>query len=210
MDYLLIFIEGFASFISPCVLPMLPMYISYFAGQDKSLKKTIINALGFILGFTILFILLGVFASTLGKIIQKYIYYINIVFGIIIILFGLHYMGILRIKILNKTKGIKRKEKDLSFFSSILFGILFSICWTPCVGVFLSSALIMSATYGCITQGVIMLFLYSLGLGIPFIITAISLEKLKTTFQLIKNNYNIINKIAGIILIISGIIVIIK
>ena len=79
MDYLLIFIEGFASFISPCVLPMLPMYISYFAGQDKSLKKTIINALGFILGFTILFILLGVFASTLGKIIQKYIYYINIV-----------------------------------------------------------------------------------------------------------------------------------
>ncbi len=210
MDYLLIFIEGFASFISPCVLPMLPMYISYFAGQDKSLKKTIINALGFILGFTILFILLGVFASTLGKIIQKYIYYINIVFGIIIILFGLHYMGILRIKILNKTKGIKRKEKDLSFFSSILFGILFSICWTPCVGVFLSSALIMSATYGCITQGVIMLFLYSLGLGIPFIITAIFLEKLKTTFQLIKNNYNIINKIAGIILIISGIIVIIK
>ena len=189
---------------------MLPMYISYFAGQDKSLKKTIINALGFILGFTILFILLGVFASTLGKIIQKYIYYINIVFGIIIILFGLHYMGILRIKILNKTKGIKRKEKDLSFFSSILFGILFSICWTPCVGVFLSSALIMSATYGCITQGVIMLFLYSLGLGIPFIITAIFLEKLKTTFQLIKNNYNIINKIAGIILIISGIIVIIK
>ena len=158
MDYLLIFIEGFASFISPCVLPMLPMYISYFAGQDKSLKKTIINALGFILGFTILFILLGVFASTLGKIIQKYIYYINIVFGIIIILFGLHYMGILRIKILNKTKGIKRKEKDLSFFSSILFGILFSICWTPCVGVFLSSALIMSATYGCITQGVIILF----------------------------------------------------
>ena len=119
-------------------------------------------------------------------------------------------MGILRIKILNKTKGIKRKEKDLSFFSSILFGILFSICWTPCVGVFLSSALIMSATYGCITQGVIMLFLYSLGLGIPFIITAIFLEKLKTTFQLIKNNYNIINKIAGIILIISGIIVIIK
>lgn len=210
MDYLLIFIEGFASFISPCVLPMLPMYISYFAGQDKSLKKTIINALGFILGFTILFILLGVFASTLGKIIQKYIYYINIVFGIIIILFGLHYMGILRIKILNKTKGIKRKEEDLSFFSSILFGILFSICWTPCVGVFLSSALIMSATYGCITQGVIMLFLYSLGLGIPFIITAIFLEKLKTTFQLIKNNYNIINKIAGIILIISGIIVIIK
>ena len=92
MDYLLIFVEGLASFISPCVLPMLPMYISYFAGQDKSIKKTIINAIGFVLGFTIVFVLLGVFASTLGKVIQMYSHYINVVMGIIIILFGLHYM----------------------------------------------------------------------------------------------------------------------
>ncbi len=210
MDYLLIFIEGLASFISPCVLPMLPMYISYFAGQDKSKNKTIINSIGFVLGFSVVFILLGVFASTFGRIVNFYSNYINIIVGIIIILFGLHYAGILNINVLNKTKGIKYSNKDSSLFTSALFGMFFSITWTPCVGVFLSSALMMSATQGSIIQGLIMLVLYSLGLGIPFIITAIFLEKLKSTFDFIKKHYNIINKISGIILIISGLIIIFR
>lgn len=210
MDFLLIFIEGLASFISPCVLPMLPMYISYFAGQDKSKNKTIINSIGFVLGFSFVFILLGVFASTFGRIVNFYSNYINIIVGIIIILFGLHYAGILNINVLNKTKGIKYSNKDLSFITSALFGMFFSITWTPCVGVFLSSALMMSATQGSIIQGLLMLVLYSLGLGIPFIITAIFLEKLKSTFDFIKQHYNIINKISGIILIISGLIIIFR
>ena len=87
MNFLIIFIEGIASFLSPCVLPMLPMYVSYFAGQDKNLKKTIINSLGFVLGFTIIFVLLGIFASKLGKLITANSKYINILFGSIIILF---------------------------------------------------------------------------------------------------------------------------
>lgn len=210
MDFLLIFIEGLASFISPCVLPMLPMYISYFAGQDKNKNKTIINSIGFVLGFSVVFILLGVFASTFGRIVNSYSNYINIIVGVIIILFGLHYAGILNINVLNKTKGIKYSAKDLSFITSALFGMFFSITWTPCVGVFLSSALMMSATQGSIIQGLLMLVLYSLGLGIPFIITAIFLEKLKTTFDFIKQHYNIINKISGIILIISGLIIIFR
>lgn len=208
MNFLIIFIEGIASFLSPCVLPMLPMYVSYFAGQDKNLKKTIINSLGFVLGFTIIFVLLGIFASTLGKLITANSKYINILFGSIIILFGMHYMGILNIKILNKSKGIKKNKENLSFFSSIIFGIIFSVCWTPCVGVFLSSALMMSATSENILKGGTMLLIYSIGLGIPFIITSIFLERLKDTFNSIKKHYNIINKIAGIILIFSGILVI--
>ena len=196
------------NFLSPCVLPMLPMYVSYFAGQDKNLKKTIINSLGFVLGFTIIFVLLGIFASTLGKLITANSKYINILFGSIIILFGMHYMGILNIKILNKSKGIKKNKDNLSFFSSIIFGIIFSVCWTPCVGVFLSSALMMSATSENILKGGMMLLIYSIGLGIPFIITSIFLERLKDTFNSIKKHYNIINKIAGIILIFSGILVI--
>jgi len=208
MNFLIIFIEGIASFLSPCVLPMLPMYVSYFAGQDKNLKKTIINSLGFVLGFTIVFVLLGVFASTLGKLITANSQYINILFGSIIILFGMHYMGILNIKILNKSKGIKKNKDNLSFFSSIIFGMIFSVCWTPCVGVFLSSALMMSATSENILKGGMMLLIYSIGLGIPFIITSIFLERLKDTFNSIKKHYNIINKIAGIILIFSGILVI--
>lgn len=205
MDFLLIFIEGVASFLSPCVLPMLPMYISYFAGQDKNLKRTIMNSLGFVLGFTIIFVLLGIFASTLGKVIISNIKYINIIFGSIIILFGMHYMGLLNIKILNKSKGMKKSRDNLSFFSAIIFGMIFSVCWTPCVGVFLSSALMMSATSANILKGGFMLLIYSIGLGIPFILTSIFLERLRNTFNTIKKHYNIINKIAGIILIINGI-----
>lgn len=208
MDFFVIFIEGFASFLSPCVLPMLPMYVSYFAGQDKNLKKAVINSLGFVLGFTIIFVLLGIFASTLGRLITLNSKYINIIFGIIVILFGMHYMGILNIKILNKTKGIQRNKDKLSFFSATLFGMIFSICWTPCVGVFLSSALMMSATSESIIKGGLMLLIYSVGLGIPFILTSVFLERLKSTFDIIKKHYNIINKIAGIILIFSGIMLI--
>lgn len=208
MDFFIIFIEGLASFLSPCVLPMLPMYVSYFAGQDKDLKRTIINSLGFVLGFTIIFVLLGISASTLGKLITTNSRYINIIFGIIIIIFGMHYMGILNIKILNKSKGIQKNKDKLSFFSAIIFGMIFSVCWTPCVGVFLSSALMMSATSQNILKGGLMLFIYSIGLGIPFILTSIFLERLKSTFNNIKKHYNIINKIAGIILIFSGIILI--
>lgn len=209
MDFFIIFIEGFASFLSPCVLPMLPMYVSYFAGQDKDLKRTVINSLGFVSGFTIIFVLLGIFASTLGKLITVNSRYLNIIFGIIIILFGMHYMGILNIKILNKSKGIQKNKDKLSFFSAIIFGMLFSVCWTPCVGVFLSSALMMSATSQNVLKGGLMLFIYSIGLGIPFILTSIFLEKLKTTFNNIKKHYNVINKIAGIILIFSGIMLIV-
>lgn len=208
MDFFIIFIEGLASFLSPCVLPMLPMYISYFAGQDKNLRKTIINSLGFVLGFTIVFVLLGIFTSTLGKVILKNINYINVIFGIIIILFGMHYMGVLNIALLNKSKGIKKNKDNLSFFSAIIFGMIFSVCWTPCVGVFLSSALMMSATSENMLKGGLMLFVYSIGLGIPFIITSIFLERLKHTFNSIKKHYNVVNKIAGIILIISGLILI--
>lgn len=209
MDFFVIFIEGFASFLSPCVLPMLPMYVSYFAGQDKDLKRTVINSLGFVSGFTIIFVLLGIFASTLGKLITVNSRYLNIIFGIIIILFGMHYIGILNIKILNKSKGLQKNKDKLSFFSAIIFGMLFSVCWTPCVGVFLSSALMMSATSQNVLKGGLMLFIYSIGLGIPFILTSIFLEKLKTTFNNIKKHYNVINKIAGIILIFSGIMLII-
>lgn len=208
MDFFIIFIEGLASFLSPCVLPMLPMYVSYFAGQNKDLRKTVINSLGFVLGFTIIFVLLGIFASSLGKLITANINYINIVFGIIIVLFGMHYMGVLNIKILNKSKGIKKNRESLSFFSAIIFGMIFSVCWTPCVGVFLSSALMMSATSENILKGGLMLLVYSIGLGIPFIFTSIFLERLKNTFNSVKKHYNIINKIAGIILIISGVLLI--
>lgn len=210
MEFLITFVEGLASFISPCILPIIPVYISYFSAENKNSKKAIINSLGFVIGFTIVFILLGVFAGTLGSLIHKYSSYINIILGLFLIIIGLNYMGIIFIKFLNKSKEIKQNKKDLTLVSSCFFGIIFSLSWTPCVGAFLSSALIMASTTGSVLKGATLLLLYSLGLAIPFITTTIFIEKLKKTFDFIKKHYNIINKIAGSILILSGLINIIK
>lgn len=205
MEYLITFIEGVASFISPCILPVIPIYISYFATESKSMKKAITNSLGFVSGFSIIFVLLGVFASTFGKFIHEYADYVNIIFGIFLIIIGLNYIGILFIKFLNKTKNANHEKKNLTFITSVLFGIIFSLSWTPCVGAFLSSALILATTTGSIIKGATLLLIYSLGLAIPFIVTTLFLEKMKSTFDFIKKHYNIISKISGSILLLSGI-----
>ena len=180
MDYILTFLEGIASFISPCLLPMVPIYISYFIGEDdNNNKKAILNSVGFVLGFTTVFLILSIFASQLGAVLSNNIRYIKIIFGIVIILFGLNYMGLLNLKFLNKSKVKSMNTKNFNFFKAILFGILFSVSWTPCIGTFLSSALLLIARAQDMLKGIILMLLYSIGLGIPFIISAILIEKLK-------------------------------
>ena len=206
MDYILTFIEGIASFISPCLLPMVPIYLSYFIGEDEeNNNKAVLNSVGFVLGFTIVFLILSIFASQLGSILSSNIRYIKIVFGIVIILFGLNYMDILKIKFLNKTKLKNLDTKNFNFYKAIIFGILFSVSWTPCIGTFLSSALLLIAKEQNVIKGIIMMLLYSIGLGIPFIISAVLIEKLKNVFDYIKKHYDIIKKISGVILIGAGI-----
>lgn len=207
MEYLFTFLEGIASFISPCLLPMIPIYISYFIGENEDNKnnKAIINSIGFVLGFTSVFIILSIFASTFGSFVSKQIEYIKIFFGILIILLGLNYIGILKINFLNKTKRLKFNKENLNFFKSFIFGFLFSISWTPCIGSFLSSALLLVATHQNVFKGIVLMLLYSIGLGIPFIISAILLDKLKVMFDFIKKHYNIIKLISGLVLILMGI-----
>ncbi len=206
MDYLFTFIEGVASFISPCLLPMVPIYLSYFIGEDnKENSKEVVNSIGFVLGFSIVFLILSIFASKLGSIISSNIKYIKILFGIIIIALGLNYMEILKINFLNKISMKKIDNKNFNFLKAMLFGILFSISWTPCIGTFLSSALLLVAKQQDILKGIIMMLLYSIGLGLPFIISAFLIEKLKNIFNFIKKHYNVIKKISGIILILSSV-----
>ena len=206
MEYIFTFLEGIASFISPCLLPMLPIYISYFMGEEENnKKKVVINSIGFVLGFTIVFLILSIFASTLGNLVSEYIKYIKIVFGIIIIFLGLNYMGVLKLNFLNKTKQVKANTKNLNFFKTIMFGILFSISWTPCIGTFLSSALLLIAKEQELIKGIILMFIYSIGLGIPFIISAVLIEKMKEIFDFIKKNYTKVKIISGLILIGMGI-----
>lgn len=206
MEYLFTFLEGIASFISPCLLPMLPIYISYFIGEEeKKSSKKIINALGFVLGFTLVFLILSIFASSLGMIISENIRYIKIIFGIIIIFLGLNYMEAINIKFLNKTKVIDADKKNLNFLKAILFGAIFSISWTPCIGTFLSSALLLVAKHQDMLKGILLMLVYSIGLGIPFVVSVALIEKLKQVFSVIKKNYNIIKKVSGVILIVIGI-----
>ncbi len=206
MQYLISFLEGIITFISPCLLPMLPIYVSYFAGgeaEDSDTKKVTKNALGFILGFTTIFVLMGAFAGFFGSLLNDYSVAVNIVTGVIVIFFGLNFLGVLK---LNIFKGIRSANtKNLGFFSSFVFGVIFSIGWTPCVGAFLGSALMLAANGQSMAKGIIMLLLYSLGLGIPFFISAVLIDKLKSAFNVIKRHYKIINLISGCLLIVVGV-----
>ena len=204
MQYFILFLEGIITFISPCLLPMLPIYISYFAGDgEKNTRRVVKNALAFILGFTLVFIMMGALAGTFGRLLSEYKTAVNIVTGLIVIFFGLNYLGVFRLNIFKGAKA--RKTDNLGFFSSLLFGVVFSIGWTPCVGAFLGSALMIAASEGGTVKGIIMLLLYSLGLGIPFFISAILIDRLKGTFALIKKNYRVIGIISGAFLVVIGV-----
>ena len=192
------------TFISPCLLPMLPIYISYFAGgKENDTKRVVKNALGFILGFTVVFVTLGALAGSVGKFLSDYKTAVNIVTGLVIIFFGLNFLGVFKLEIF-KGSGFKMKE-NMGFFSALLFGVVFSIGWTPCVGAFLGSALLLAASQGRTLEGVLMLLLYSLGLGIPFLISAVLIDKLKGAFGFIKRHYNVINMISGGLLVLMGV-----
>ena len=209
MEYIITFLEGIITFISPCLLPMLPLFIVYFAGDsdasESNLKKTLLHVSGFILGFTALFVILGAFAGTLGSLLLEYRLAVNLITGGIIVLFGLNYTGILKIGFLNRTKKAENKVHPTNFFSSFLFGVVFSIGWTPCVGAFLGSALMMAAQSGTVVKGILMLLFYSLGLGIPFLLSAVLIDKLRGAFGFIKQHYRVINIVCGILLIVIGI-----
>jgi len=185
---------------------MLPIYVSYFAGgseRERDNKRVIKNALGFILGFTVVFVLLGALAGFFGGLLSRYQTAVNIVTGAIVVFFGLNFLGVFRLSIFKGSHGTKKATAG--FFSSVLFGIVFSIGWTPCVGAFLGSALLLAASGGSTTEGVLMLLCYSAGLGIPFFVSAILIDKVKGAFRFIKKHYGIINTISGLLLVAVGI-----
>lgn len=205
MQYVLAFLEGIITFISPCLLPMLPIYVSYFAGGTERKKgKTLLCATGFVLGFTVVFMCMGALAGTVGAMLRRYQVIVNIVSGLLVIFFGLNFLGVFKLNIFKGFAG-KFKTDNMGFFSALLFGVVFSVGWTPCVGAFLGSALMLAQAQGHVVEGMLMLLVYSLGLGIPFILSAVLIDYLKTTFNFIKRNYKVINLICGGLLVIVGI-----
>ena len=210
MLYLITFLEGIISFISPCMLPMLPLYLSYFAGdsgknstdEKQGSSRVLLHACAFVVGFSAVFIALGVFAGSLGMLLTRYQTVLNIVCGIIVILLGLSYLEVFRIPFFG---GMKSRQKAGSTVSAFVFGVVYSVSLTPCVGAFLGSALMMASSSGGAVRGAVLLLCYALGLGIPFLLSAVLLEQLQSAFRFIKQHYKIINTVSGFFLIAVGI-----
>ena len=205
--------EGIITFISPCLLPMLPIYLTYFIGDvsDENLgdnkHKAFKNAIGFVIGFSIVFVLLGATASSIGILLKQYRTIVNIVTGLFIIVFGLSYLDIIKLPILNKFFRVESKVEPVKFGKAIIFGMIFSIGWTPCVSTFLGSALLVAANSDTVAQGSLLLLSYSLGLGLPFIVSAILIDKMTKTLEFINKNYKTIKRFSGVLLIILGILI---
>lgn len=206
MEYLLSALEGIITFISPCLLPMIPVYVIYFSGENgQSTKSVLKSALGFVAGFTLIFTAMGAFAGAMGSFLVKYRTETNIVTGAIVVLFGLNYLGVFGKGFFRRGTEQKPISRRNGFFGSLLFGMIFSVGWTPCVGAFLGSALMLASGSGTVLEGMLMLLCYSLGLGIPFILSALLIDGLKGAFGFIKRHYRVINIVCGSLLIVIGV-----
>ena len=211
-ELLVAFGAGLISFLSPCVLPLIPGYISYILGSslNELLEKKSINLIPvifFTIGFSLVFIAFGATATFLGSIILNNSYELRIAAGLIIIVFSLHIMGVINLKFLNYEKRIKA-EKNSGKFSSILVGLAFGFGWTPCIGPILGSILVLASIEQSLNRGILLLFFYSLGLAIPFILSGYLIQKFMTFSKNLKKNINIISKVGGSLLFITGLLII--
>ena len=202
---------GLISFLSPCVLPLIPGYISYISGSslNELIAKKNINLIPLILftaGFSIVFILLGAASTFVGQVLLQNSYELRIAAGLVIILLSLHIIGLINIKFLNFEKRIDARINS-NFYSPILIGMAFAFGWTPCIGPILGSILVLASTEESINKGILLLTFYSLGLAIPFILSGYLIQKFLIFSKNFKKNINLVSKIGGIILLLTGILI---
>ena len=212
IELFIAFGAGLISFLSPCVLPLIPGYISYISGSslNELIEKKSVNIFPiilFTLGFSLVFISFGATASFLGSVILNNSYELRIASGIIIIIFSLHILGILNLNFLNYEKRIYTEKKS-GIFSSILVGMAFGFGWTPCIGPILGSILALASTEQSLNRGILLLVFYSLGLAIPFILSGYLIQKFLVFSKNLKSKMNIILKSGGALLLITGILMI--
>ena len=203
---------GLISFLSPCVLPLIPGYISYISGSslNELIEKKNINLIPitlFTVGFSLVFIIFGAASTFLGQVLLQNSFEFRIVAGLVIIIFSLHILGLINIKFLNYEKRINTNIKS-NFFSPILIGMAFAFGWTPCIGPILGSILVLAATEESLSKGVMLLFFYSIGLAIPFILSGYLIQKFLIFSKNFKKNIKLVSRIGGVILLITGILII--
>lgn len=210
------FFAGVLSFLSPCVLPLLPGYISFISGESiESLTKgessaprlkALLGAVFFGLGFTLVFVMLGASATSVGQLLNEYKGVLAKIAGIVVIILGLHMLGVFKIqKLLNQKKwNYKKRNKGPFYIEAFLLGVAFVFGWTPCIGPILGGILAMASQEATVSQGMLMLFIYSLGLWIPFLISAIALGFVIEKTRKAGKTMVIVEKVAGVLLIIIG------
>ena len=211
----LVFAEGILSFLSPCVLPLLPAYISYLAGASvddikasAALRKSLIfNAIGFTVGLSLVFISLGAGASLLGGVLLKQGNLLRKIGGVVVVIFGVHHTGAITLPFLNYEKRLQVTGKTPGFFKAMLLGITFSFGWTPCIGPILGSVLILAGNTSKVVQGMGLLGVYSLGMSIPFILIALALGKFLSSFRKIMPYFPVIKIVSGVLLILMGVLI---
>ena len=215
LSFGLSFVAGFLSVLSPCVLPLLPSYVSYITGisydhlTDRAtrsyvFKKTFLHSLFFILGFSLIFILLGATASLVGLFLKQYQDWLARIGGIIIVFFGLHVSGIFTIPFLSQDKKLDLKSKPVGYVGSFIVGIIFAAAWTPCVGPILGSILMLAGTRTEVLSGVLLLTAYSLGFALPFMLFSLFLNTFIFHFQKVRQHMKWISVISGVLLILLG------
>ena len=211
IELIIAFGAGLISFLSPCVLPLIPGYISYISGSslNELLEKKNINLTPIILftvGFSIVFVIFGAASTYLGQVLLQNSYELRIAAGVVIILLSLHIIGIINLKFLNYEKRIQTNTNS-HFYSPILIGMAFAFGWTPCIGPILGSILVLAATEENINKGILLLTFYSLGLALPFILSGYLIQRFLIFSKNFKKNINLVSKIGGIILLITGILI---
>lgn len=207
MDFLLTFLEGIITFVSPCLLPLLPVYLAYFAGGDAakaSLRQTVCSALCFVAGFTLVYALLGAGAGVVGMVLVRHREAFNVACGAVLVLLGLNYLGVLRIPVLERTWRKRSATQERGYAGSLLFGVVFAIGWSPCVGTFLASALSLAASSASAGRGMALLLCFSAGLGVPFVLSAALINQLQGAFGWVKRHYEVINRVCGGLLVVEG------
>ena len=211
-EIIIAFGAGLISFLSPCVLPLIPGYISYISGSslNELIEKKNINLIPIILftvGFSIVFIFFGAASTLLGQVLLQNSYELRIIAGVIIIILSLHIIGIINIKFLNYEKRVQTNIKK-NFFSPILIGMAFAFGWTPCIGPILGSILVLASTEESLQQGILLLTFYSIGLAVPFILAGYLIQRFLVFSKNFRKNINKVSKIGGSILLITGILMI--
>lgn len=206
---------GFLSFISPCVLPLIPGYLSFVSGVSleemradagpSARRQVLLTSLAFVLGFSLVFIALGATASVLGRFLFRYNNIIGKVAGVLVIIFGLHTMGVFRIPFLEQQKRMQAGGKPKTILGAVLVGMAFGFGWTPCIGPILSGILVLAGTKETVSEGVVMLAVYSLGLGVPFILTALAINKFFAATGKVRRYYHAIEVTSGALLVAIGV-----